>query len=67
MQGPGTDPEQVAQLRAAMASTPPRAVTVTLLNYHKDGTPFWNCLHVAPVRDANGRVQFFAGVGIAGA
>ena len=28
----------------------------------QDGTPFWNCLHVAPVRDADGRVQFLAGV-----
>ncbi|GAB4822542.1 hypothetical protein N2152v2_009588 [Parachlorella kessleri] len=62
LQGPGTDPVQVANLRDAMAACPPRAVTVTLLNYRKSGEPFWNCLHVAPVRDADGRVQFYAGV-----
>jgi hypothetical protein len=62
LQGPGTDPGQVQQLREALSDTPPRPATVTLLNYRKDGTPFWNCLHVAPVRDADGRVQFFAGV-----
>ncbi|PRW60670.1 LOV domain-containing [Chlorella sorokiniana] len=62
LQGPGTDPAAVQQLRDALAAQPPRPVTVTLLNYRKDGRPFWNSLHVCPLRDADGRVQFFAGV-----
>ena len=37
-------------------------VSVTLLNYTKAGRPFHNALHVAPVRDAAGRLQFFIGV-----
>lgn len=54
--------EELDKLRAALAADPPRAVTVTLLNFKKDGTPFWNCLHVSPARDADGKVQFFIGV-----
>jgi hypothetical protein len=57
LQGPGTDPSAVAELRAALAASPPRPITVTLLNYRKADAsgysePFWNSLHVAPLRDA---------------
>ena len=34
-------------LREALAAR--RAVRVELRNYRKDGTPFWNELHVTPV------------------
>lgn len=54
LQGPGTDPAAVQQLREALAAQPPRPVTVTLLNYRKDGRPFWNSLHISPLRDAGG-------------
>ena len=54
--------DELDKLRAALAADPPKAVTVTLLNFKKDGTPFWNCLHVSPARDADGKVQFFIGV-----
>ncbi len=33
-----------------------------LRNYRKDGTPFWNDLHVAPVRDCNGKVSHYVGI-----
>jgi hypothetical protein len=49
-------------MREAMTSHPPKPVTVTLLNYRKDGTPFWNALHVAPVRDADGVLEYYIGV-----
>jgi diguanylate cyclase (GGDEF)-like protein/PAS domain S-box-containing protein len=32
-----------------------------LLNFRKDGTPFWNDLKIAPVRDADGTVTHFIG------
>ncbi|MCL5745727.1 MAG: SpoIIE family protein phosphatase [Acidobacteria bacterium] len=60
LQGPGTDPEAVAVLRTAIQNR--RAVTVTLLNYRKDGAPFWNRLSITPVRDAAGAVTHFIGV-----
>ena len=33
-----------------------------LRNYKKDGTPFWNELYIAPVRDEKGRIVNFIGV-----
>jgi hypothetical protein len=47
---------------AAVSAQPPRPVTVTLLNYKADGTPFWNALHVSPVRDADGVLEYLIGV-----
>ena len=35
---------------------------MTILNYRKDGTTFWNRFFVAPLRDAEGKVTFFVGV-----
>lgn len=54
MQGPLTDRVEVARLKEAMAEK--RPVTVRLLNYKQDGTKFWNNLHVAPIRNADGEV-----------
>lgn len=62
LQGADTDAAEVARLGEAMTATPPKPVTVTLLNYRKDGTPFWNALHIAPVRDAEGVLEYFIGV-----
>jgi PAS domain-containing protein len=53
---------ELSRLREALNADPPKPATVTLLNFKKDGTPFWNALHVAPVRDADGRVEFYVGV-----
>ncbi|WP_439025771.1 PAS domain-containing protein [Haloarchaeobius sp. DT45] len=58
LQGDDTDTGAVAQLRAAIDA---RAVTtVDLLNYRKDGTPFWNRVNLAPIR-VDGRVTHFVG------
>ncbi|MCK2149265.1 EAL domain-containing protein [Marinobacter alexandrii] len=37
-------------------------ISVVLRNYRKDGTPFWNDLHVAPIRDDQGNITHFIGV-----
>ena len=60
LQGPGTDPETVHTLRTAIREE--RAVTVQLLNYRKDGTPFWNRLSITPVQDTSGNVTHFIGI-----
>jgi PAS domain S-box-containing protein len=60
LQGPDTDQEAVAELQAAIAAGRPCAVE--LLNYRKDGTPFWNAVTIAPVRDASGRLTHFVGI-----
>ncbi|KAL3158315.1 hypothetical protein ABBQ38_010559 [Trebouxia sp. C0009 RCD-2024] len=62
LQGPQTDNAEVKRLRDAMTADPPRPITVKLLNYKIDGQPFWNNLHVAPIRSACGEVIFFVGV-----
>ncbi|HEY0779806.1 MAG TPA: ATP-binding protein, partial [Gemmatirosa sp.] len=60
LQGPDRDQSEVAVLRAAVREG--REAFVTLRNYKKDGTLFWNELRMAPVRDADGRVTHFVGV-----
>lgn len=60
LQGPGTDPVAAEDLRTAINEN--RGVTVTLRNYRKNGTPFWNRLSITPVQDAAGVVTHFIGV-----
>lgn len=60
LQGPGTDRDTLERLRSAIRQK--HACTVQLLNYRKDGTPFWNRLSITPVRDAAGDVTHFIGV-----
>ncbi|HMB04110.1 MAG TPA: PAS domain S-box protein [Isosphaeraceae bacterium] len=60
LQGPETDPAAVAAVRAAIRGR--RECSVELLNYRKDGTPFWNALAISPVQDGAGRVTHFVGV-----
>ena len=60
LQGPRTDPRQVSIIREAVYKE--HEASVTILNYRKDGTTFWNRFFVAPLRDAEGKVTFFVGV-----
>ena len=54
LQGPKTDARQVAVIRDAVANE--HEASVTLLNYKKDGTTFWNRFFIAPLRDSDGAV-----------
>ncbi|MBP3956743.1 PAS domain S-box protein [Gemmata sp. G18] len=60
LQGPGTDQEALILLREAVRDA--RPCDVELLNYRKDGTPFWNHLQLSPVRDDAGRLTHYIGV-----
>jgi PAS domain S-box-containing protein len=57
LQGPETDKAAVASIRDAIVAR--RDVAVDMLNYRKDGTPFWNGLYLSPVINAAGELQFF--------
>ena len=59
LQGAGTSKEATGQLRDAVARNEP--TTVEILNYRKDGTPFWNALHIAPIVSADGTVTQYYG------
>ncbi len=52
LQGPKTDPASVALLQEKLFAF--EAVRVELLNYKKDGSPFWVELNIQPIYDANG-------------
>jgi len=60
LQGPDTDPVAIGTLRRALAAG--TGCTVTLRNYRRDGTPFWNELTLAPLRDTAGQVVAYVGV-----
>jgi PAS domain S-box-containing protein len=60
LQGPGTDPETVHGLRHVIDAR--AETTAVLLNYRKDGTPFWNELYLAPMADESGDVRHYVGV-----
>ena len=57
LQGPDTDPAEVERMRRAVRAAEP--ISCELLNYRKDGTPFWNGMTINPVRDAQGRLLCF--------
>ncbi|MFC5554087.1 histidine kinase dimerization/phosphoacceptor domain -containing protein, partial [Methylobacterium iners] len=57
LQGPGTDQDSVRQVRDAIAAR--SDINVDVLNYRKDGTPFWNALYMSPVSSAAGELQYF--------
>ena len=60
LQGPDTDRAAVAEVRRLLQAQ--EHGTVTLLNYRKDGTAFWNELSLSPVRDDSGRLTHFVGI-----
>jgi PAS domain S-box-containing protein len=59
LQGPSTSAAAVAEIRAGLNEG--REVSVELLNYRKDGSPFWNQLHLSPIVDDDGRVAYHFG------
>lgn len=60
LQGEATDLNEVAKIRDAVHQG--KGTAVRLLNYKKDGTPFWNLLTVTPVYAADGSLSKFIGV-----
>ncbi|MEB3281992.1 MAG: PAS domain S-box protein [Lyngbya sp.] len=60
LQGNDTDPEAVKKIRTCLQEA--KDCLVSLKNYRKDGTPFWNELAISPVRDAEGKVTHYIGI-----
>ncbi|MCP1318291.1 EAL domain-containing protein [Halomonas sp. 707B3] len=60
LQGPDTDPDSLTAIRWAVRER--QSLDVILLNYRKDGTPFWNHLSLSPVLDAEGVCTHYIGI-----
>jgi sigma-B regulation protein RsbU (phosphoserine phosphatase) len=60
LQGSDTDPSAIGEIRRAV--TERRECAVEILNYRKDGTPFWNRLSITPVKDSQDQVTHFIGI-----
>ncbi|MBA5800413.1 PAS domain-containing protein [Rhizobium changzhiense] len=57
LQGPETNPATVARIRAAVSAG--SDIAIDILNYKKDGEPFWNALFLSPVRDQTDKIVYF--------
>lgn len=55
LQGADTDPKDVKKMRDAIRQE--SSITVTLKNYKKDGSAFWNRVNIEPIR-TGGRLFF---------
>ncbi|AET03431.2 putative protein kinase AGC-RSK-2 family [Medicago truncatula] len=60
LQGPETDQNEVAKIRDATKNG--KSYCGRLLNYKKNGTPFWNLLTVTPIKDDRGNTIKFIGM-----
>jgi PAS domain S-box-containing protein len=60
LQGPETDCQTVTEMRRALESR--SSFHGVLLNYRKNGTPFWNELSISPVFNPDGELINFVGL-----
>jgi len=60
LQGADTDPNTVSQIREAIAQK--QLFQGEILNYKKDGTPFWNLMQISPIKDTQGVVTHYVGI-----
>lgn len=58
----GGDRNQIGLLDLRNAIQEKRECHAVLLNYRKDGTPFWNDLYIAPVFNDNGELTNYIGI-----
>ena len=60
LQGEETDPDTVAEMAAALRDG--EECWVTLRNYRRDRSPFWNEVFLTPIHDADGVARRYIGV-----
>ncbi|MCX7284176.1 MAG: PAS domain-containing protein [Novosphingobium sp.] len=59
LQGPKSDRQTIARIRSSLRNE--EVLVVEILNYRKDGSTFWNALHLGPVYNADGKLIYFLG------
>lgn len=62
LQGIDTSHEKIESVSKALSNG--EDVSVTMINYMADGTPFWNKLFIAALRDAQNNIVNFIGVSV---
>ena len=60
LQGPESGGPELERLRRAIANR--QSAAVTMLNYRKDGKPFWNELKISPIFTEDGELLNFVGI-----
>nr|AML78540.1 putative LOV domain-containing protein [Xeronema callistemon] len=60
LQGPETDQTELGKIREAVRTG--KSYCGRILNYKKNGTPFWNLLTITPIRADSGQVIKFIGM-----
>nr|AHZ63877.1 phototropin [Selaginella kraussiana] len=60
LQGADTDPADVSKIRQSVQQG--KNYCGRLLNYKKDGTPFWNLLTISPIKDEDNHILKFIGM-----
>lgn len=60
LQGENTDQSTVDRIRTAIENGEPASEDI--LNYRKDGTPFWNRLDIVPIHDETGELTHYLGL-----
>lgn len=60
LQGEETDKIHLSVIRQAIQEG--RADTVTIKNYKKDGSTYWNQFIISPIMKADGKPEFFVGI-----
>ena len=60
LRGPGTDPETLHEISRAIRRG--EGFHGQVLNFTKEGSPFWNLLTISPIRNKAGMVSHFVGV-----
>lgn len=57
LQGPDSSADMLQKMREAIAAR--RDVFAELVNYRRDGEPFWNSIFISPVKNEGGETIFF--------
>ena len=60
LQGPETSHAAIKEIKDAVGRG--EDISLCLLNYKKDGSPFWNQVFIAPLKDTSGKVVSYVGV-----
>src|SRR5205823_1998462 len=60
LQGPNTQANELARIRAAMAAS--QTVRAEMINYTKSGEEFWVEMEISPMADDNGQFSYWVSV-----